>query len=671
MAKYNPQKIEPKWQARWEKDKAFRADDSSKKEKFYCLDMFPYPSSHGLHVGHPEGYTATDIISRYQRMQGKEVLHTMGWDAFGLPAENFAIKSGVHPMETTTQSIKTFRQQIKSLGFSYDWEREVNTSSPEYYRWTQWIFLQLYKNGLAYKKKAAANWCESCKTVLANEQVIDGKCERCKNEVEQRDLKQWFFKVTDYAERLLDDLDNIDWPESIKLMQRNWIGKSTGCDVSWKVKDQDIVLDTFTTTVDTIYGVTFAVISPEHSDLAKLIKPENKEEAEKYIDEAKKKPEIDRLAEGVDKTGVFTGSYLVHPFTSEDVPLWIADYVLMSYGTGVVMGVPAHDKRDYDFAQKYDFPIVQSVTLGNGESFFYDDLDKYNVEGKITDSGEFTDMSIIEGRKKIIDVLEKKNAGQPKIQYKLRDWLISRQRYWGAPIPIIYCNKCGEVPVPEDQLPVKLPTDVDFKPTGESPLKDSQTFHEVECPKCGAAEGVTREVDTMDTFVCSSWYFLRYCDSQNDKVFVDNDKLAQWMPVDLYVGGAEHACLHLIYARFFYKVLKDLGYIKVDSAKDHNEPFQKLKNQGMILGEDHQKMSKSRGNVVNPDDVISVDGADTLRLYEMFMGAFEDVKPWDMKSIRGVRRFLDRVWDLREKVVDYKANETEQKVLHQTIKKVT
>ncbi|MBU1178414.1 leucine--tRNA ligase, partial [Patescibacteria group bacterium] len=618
MAKYNPQKIEPKWQERWEKDKAFRADDNSQKEKFYCLDMFPYPSSHGLHVGHPEGYTATDIISRYQRMQGKEVLHPMGWDAFGLPAENFAIKSGIHPMETTAQSIKTFRQQIKSLGFSYDWEREVNTSSPEYYRWTQWIFLQLYKKGLAYKKKAAANWCESCKTVLANEQVIDGKCERCKNEVEQRDLKQWFFKVTDYAERLLDDLDNIDWPESIKLMQRNWIGWSEGINITYPIDGQSEELTVYTTRPDTNFGATFVVAAPD-SDFVKenLDKFPEQERVAVYVRETNKKTELERMAEGRQKSGVHTGWSAINHLTGKKMPIYVGDFVLASVGTGVVVGVPGHDLRDFEFAQAMDLEIVRVVVAPDGDKSEITKSEQVQEEaGKMINSDFLDGLEIMAAKEKIMDHMVEKDWGEKTTNYRLKDWLISRQRYWGAPIPIIYCNKCGEVPVPEDQLPVKLPTDVDFKPTGESPLKDSQTFHEVECPKCGAAEGVTREVDTMDTFVCSSWYFLRYCDSQNDKVFADPDKMARWMPVDLYVGGAEHACMHLIYARFFYKVLKDLGYIKMDSAKDHDEPFQKLKNQGMILGEDHQKMSKSRGNVVNPDDVISVDGADTLRLYE-------------------------------------------------------
>ncbi len=992
MGKYNPKKIEKKWQKKWEEEELYKADDNSKKEKFYCLDMFPYPSAAGLHVGHPEGYTATDIFSRYMRMKGREVMHPMGWDAFGLPAENYAIKTGVHPKKTTGDSIKTFRRQIKSLGFSYDWDREIATSDPEYYKWTQWIFLQLYKNGLAYKKKAAVNWCESCKTVLANEQVINGKCERCKNEVIQKDLKQWFFKTTKYAQRLLDDLDNMDWPEPIKLMQREWIGRSEGSEIDFEVKSdfhfvllhgfgsnsksnffpwlkkelenrgykvdvpdmpnsdnpteeeqvnyvlknikfsestilfghslgavvamkvveklphnitrlvlaggftkakfkdidrpfkdkfnwdydyedikkkagfikilsslndhavpreegktlsrelnaeliesetqgshfngekEPIILKNiipnikiFTTRADTLYGATYMVLAPEYELIKNLeSRIENLEEIYKYKEQAKGKSDLERTELQKEKTGVqIKGVKAINPANEEEIPIYIADYVLSSYGTGAIMAVPAHDERDFEFAKKYNIPIKQviipflktnfekdlpredketvkrnnviviikhwqedkyycldwvkygwkSFVIGgvkNGESYeeaairemkeesgyqniksikklggkiatkFYamhkgvnrdtilegyyveladgeyvepeeehvrhhkeewiekDKLEKYinlnshewymnillNGEkvyagtGNLTNSDEFNSMDSMEAKKKITE----KVGGKITTNYKLRDWLISRQRYWGAPIPIIYCDKCGEVPVPEEQLPVKLPEDVDFKPTGESPLKDSKSFHKVKCPKCGASEGVKREVDTMDTFVCSSWYYLRYCDPKNKEKFADNKKLKQWMPVDLYVGGAEHACLHLIYARFFYKALKDLGFIKINSKVDHDEPFQKLKNQGMILGEDHQKMSKSRGNVINPDEVVVEYGADTLRMYEMFMGSFEEVKPWDTQSIKGIRRFLDRVWNLYEENQTPSSKDENleiKKLLHKTIKKVT
>lgn len=990
MEKYNPKKIERKWQKKWEEEGIYKADDKSKKKKYYCLDMFPYPSAAGLHVGHPEGYTATDIISRYMRMTGKyEVMHPMGWDAFGLPAENYAIKTGVHPKKTTEDSIKNFRKQIKSLGFSYDWDREINTSDPKYYKWTQWIFLQLYKNGLAYKKKAAVNWCNSCKTVLANEQVIDGKCERCKNKVVQKDLKQWFFKTTNYADRLLNDLKKIDWPEPIKLMQKEWIGKSEGSEIDFEIKADfhfvllhgfggnsegaflpwlkdelesrgykvdvpnlpnpnnpteggqvNYVLDNikfsentilfghslgavvamkvaeklshkisglilaggftkakfkdvdrpfkntfnwdydyesikkkvgfikilsslndyavprqegktlasklsatlvesktngdhftgsqepiilknitpsikvFTTRADTLYGATYMVLAPENELVHNLeYGIDNLEEIEEYIEKSRNKSDLERTDLQKEKTGIeIKGIRAINPVNQKEIPIYIADYVLSSYGTGAIMAVPAHDERDYEFAKKYNIPIKQviipfletnfekdlpradketikrnnviavikhwqedkyyclnwseygwrSFVIGgveDGEGYkeaairemkeesgfqniksirklggkistkfyavhkgvnrdtvlegYYIELadgefikpeekhikhhkgewiskdklndyinlnshewylnvllknqDVYTGTGILANSNEFNGMDSEEAKTKIT----RKVGGKIKINYKLRDWLISRQRYWGAPIPIIYCNKCGEVPVLEDKLPVKLPEDVDFKPTGESPLKDSKSFHEVKCPQCGAFEGVKREVDTMDTFVCSSWYYLRYCDSANKKKFADNEKLKAWMPVDLYVGGAEHACMHLIYARFFYKALKDLGFINIDSKIDHDEPFQKLKNQGMILGEDHQKMSKSRGNVINPDDVVKEYGADTLRMYEMFVGSFEEVKPWDTESIKGIKRFLDRVWGLLEKVEDINTKEELDQILHKTIKKVT
>ena len=665
LSRYNPQKIEKKWQKHWEKTRAFKADDKSTKEKFYCLDMFPYPSSHGLHVGHPEGYTATDIVSRYKRMKGFEVLHPMGWDAFGLPAENFAIKSGVHPQETTLKSIDTFKKQIKSLGFSYDWDREINTSSPEYYKWTQWIFLELYKKGLAYKKKAAVNWCEECKTVLANEQVIDSKCERCQNEVIQKDLEQWFFKITDYTEDLLQGLEKIDWPEPIKLMQSNWIGRSEGADIEFKIKNSKFKIKIFTTRPDTLYGATYMVFAPEHELVQKLKNQiENWDEVEEYIETSQKKSDLERTDLQKQKTGVeLKGLKAINPANNKEIPIYISDYVLISYGTGAIMCVPAHDERDWEFAKKFNIEIIKVIE--NGQS----DEECYIGEGKMVNSDEFNGQDWQEAKKNITTKVQ----GQLTINYKMRDWLISRQRYWGTPIPIIHCEKCGEVPVPEDQLPVKLPTDVDFKPTGESPLASSKSFHDLECPKCGAKEGVRRESDTMDTFVCSSWYYLRYCDPKNDKAFVDNELLKKWMAVDLYVGGAEHAVMHLIYARFIYKALKDLGHIKIDSKVDHDEPFQKLRNQGMILGEDHQKMSKSRGNVVNPDEVINEYGADTMRMYEMFMGAFEEVKPWEPKSIIGIKRFLDRVWmvsiDNIENEKKYK--KIESKSIHKTIKKVT
>lgn len=673
---YDPSKIEPKWQQYWQNNKTFKADVDSAKEKSYILDMFPYPSGSGLHAGHPEGYTATDIVSRYRRMKGRNVLHPMGWDAFGLPAENYAIKTKIHPKETIATCVERFKAQIQSIGLSYDWDREINTSSPEYYKWTQWFFLFLYENGLAYKKMAPVNWCEGCKTVLANEQVVDDHCERCDSVVIQKNLSQWFFKITNFIEDqehegrvttgLLNGLKKIDWPNGTIVGQQNWVGKSKGCNVSWKVfEKEEIVLDTYTTTVDTIYGVTFVVISPEHPQLNEMVQKDQKEAVEKYLKAAKHKNEMERMAEGKEKTGQFTGAYVLHPLTNKKIPLYVADYVLMSYGTGVVMGVPAHDQRDMDFAKKYELPIIQSVKLSNGESFIYDDIDKYNVEGELIDSGEFTGMSILEAREKVVEKLISMGMGEFQIQYRLRDWSVSRQRYWGAPIPIIFCEDCGEMPVPKEDLPVMLPDDVDFMPTGVSPLIDSKTFHDVKCPKCN--QPAKRESDTMDTFVCSSWYMFRFADPANDTEFASKEALKHWMPVDLYVGGAEHTVMHLLFARFFTKALHKHGYI------DFDEPFFKLRHQGMILGEDGEKMSKSRGNVINPDEVIKGYGADTLRVYEMFMGPFEAVKPWSTKNIEGSFRFLQKVWRIFEEkeLIDETPPEELNRLLHKTIKKVT
>lgn len=631
--KYEPNVVEPKWQKTWEDTAAGIAHDDV-AQKFYCLDMFPYPSANGLHVGHPEGYTATDIVSRYQRMQGKNVLHPMGWDAFGLPAENYAIKTGVHPDESTHNNIKNFTRQIKELGFSYDWQREIDTSSPEYYKWTQWMFLQMFKHDLAYRKKAKANWCEQDQTVLANEQVVDGKCERCHNPVIQKELEQWFFKTTVYAEQLLNDLDTIDWPEPIKLMQRNWIGKSEGAEIDFAIKDVSEKITVFTTRPDTLYGATYIVLAPEHALVQSITTIEQKTAVEHYLVETKKKNDLQRTDLNKEKTGAFTGAYALNPATGQEIPIWIADYVLATYGTGAIMAVPAHDDRDKEFAQKYSLPSVVS---------------------------EGTPWSEIE-----------KIGARRKVRYKLRDWLISRQRYWGAPIPIVYDPAGQAHPVKEDHLPLLLPTDVDYRPKGTSPLGSSAAYKALAEKLYG--EGWHFEVDTMDTFVCSSWYYLRYCDPHNDKIFAAPEKLQQWLPVDLYVGGAEHAVLHLLYARFFHKALQDFGYIPTAVGR---EPFKALRNQGMILGEDHQKMSKSRGNVVNPDEVVAEYGADTLRLYEMFMGPFEDVKPWDTQSIKGVYRFLIRIWEIISCIIDDQKNNkikkinSDQKLLHKTIKKVT
>lgn len=685
---YDHQAIEKKWQDKWFSTNMFKADDTDDRPKYYALDMFPYPSGAGLHVGHPEGYTATDIISRYMRMKGYNVLHPMGWDAFGLPAENYAIKTQVHPEESTLKNITTFKRQIQELGFSYDWEREIATCLPDYYKWTQWFFHFLYKNDLAYKKEAPVNWCDDCHTVLANEQVVNGKCERCKNDVHQKNLSQWFFKITDFLEEsehegrktsgLLDGLVKIDWPESTKIGQRNWIGKSKGCDVSWKVDGHDLVLDTFTTTVDTIYGVTFVVISPEHPELMNITSDEQREAVQKYATEAQSKSELDRM-EVKDKTGVDTGAQVIHPFTGEKVPLWVADYVLMSYGTGIVMGVPAHDQRDMDFAKKYGFEIIQSIQDKDGNTFVYDDVDKYRVEGKIIDSGDFSGLPIQEGRQTITEKLEELGQGNTKVQYKMRDWLVSRQRYWGAPIPMVFDDQDNEYLIPVDELPVELPKDVDFNPTGESPLTNSESFHNPEDLKRIEdklkASGdmpaertlVRRESDTMDTFVCSSWYQFRFMDPKNDQEFASKEMLQKWGPVDLYVGGAEHTVLHLLYARFFTKALHRFGYI------DYDEPFTKLRHQGMILGEDGEKMSKSRGNVINPDSIVTEYGCDTLRLYEMFMGPFKDMKPWSMSGVQGVYRFLQKVWRLGTEgtLTDSKPSDEMTKIMHKTLKKVT
>lgn len=883
---YNHGSIEKKWQDYWEKNQVFRVFENAEQKKQYCLGMFPYPSNDGLHVGHPEGYTATDIYARYLRMNGTAVLHPMGWDAFGLPAENYAIKKGIHPAIITEKNINNFRRQIKSLGFSYDWTREINTSSPEYYKWTQWLFLELYKQGLAYKKKAPVNWCASCQTVLANEQVAEGACERCKSTVTQKELEQWFFAVTNYAENLLRDLDSLDWPESIKRAQRNWIGKSEGSllqfpiisereqknnyvllhgfegspdgiffpwlekeldkrgltyatpqlprpdkpreqeqvdsvlkrctfdkhtilfghslgavvalkvaerlpspiaglviaggfmdthfrdmprpftdTFSWKFDFEKIkhaakkiiilsstddyaipieqgrklhaalggtlleakgesphfinerepiileclipTISVFTTRADTLYGATYIVLTPEHPLLEnKELEITNWQEIEEYRIAAKRKTELERLHLEKEKTGVeLKGIKAINPATGEKIPVWVADYVVATYGTGAIMAVPAHDSRDFAFAKKYQLPIKRVIlphehnvistqhlgipeVLGRNLAGFseltprhlerqreipsvHNDTtlsESYEGEGILVDSETFSGMDSQTAKKAITDFV----GGVTKVQYKLRDWLISRQRYWGTPIPIIYCDRCGEVPVPEIDLPVLLPTDVDFRPTGESPLTRSRSFHDVKCPTCDMQ--ARRESDTMDTFVCSSWYFLRYACPQNTDLPFTKESVDYWLPVDMYVGGAEHAVLHLLYARFVTKALQNLGYLAF------GEPFTRLRNQGLILGQDGEKMSKSRGNVINPDEIIERYGADTLRIYEMFMGPFEDAKPWSEKNIIGVRRFLEKVWRIYQgagyrvkgiKKEEKIAKSDLQKELHKTIKKVT
>lgn len=814
---YEPKKIEGKWQKIWSKQDLFKKVSS--KGKFYILDMFPYPSGDGLHVGHVENFTATDILARFKRYQGYDVLRPMGWDAFGLPAENFAIKTGIHPSKKTLESIKNFKRQMQSVGLSYDWSREINASSPEYYRWTQWMFLFLYKNGLAYKKKAKVNWCDKDATVLANEQVIDGKCDRCGSVVVQKDLEQWFFKITDFVEPtksvtekkisgLLSGLDKIDWPESTKAAQKHWIGRSEGAEVVFYVADTEEEVRVFTTRLDTIYGCTYVVLAPEHGLIADLkMNITNWVEVEKYIATTKKKTDLERTELNKDKTGIcLEGIEVVHPFTGKRLPVYAADYVLATYGTGAVMGVPAHDERDFAFAKKYDLetvtviePItgevkkdeqyrrsivalvenpatkellsinwgeklggnlfigggleenedvvktalreieeetgyknvvlvaqsetvhhhcyaaskkvyrnidatglyfqlldeervsqkleadeqgkfqVEWITKKEAEKRVTDSLHRYLFEkfitgkiytddGILTDSGEFSGLTSEEAREKMAAWLKQEKIGKKVVNYRLRDWLISRQRYWGAPIPIIYCEDCGAMPVPEKDLPVKLPTDVDFRPTGESPLVRSKSFHKVKCPKCG--KKARRESDTMDTFVCSSWYYMRFADPQNTKVFASKKSLEKYLPVDFYMGGAEHTVLHLLYARFFTKALMKYGHVSFD------EPFMKLRHQGTILATDGQKMSKSKGNVVNPDQVVAEFGADSLRLYEMFMGPLEDKKAWNTGSIIGVRRFLEKVWKLKEKLSKEEkrlpsASRTFDNYLNKTIKKVT
>ncbi|MFA5962222.1 MAG: leucine--tRNA ligase [Parcubacteria group bacterium] len=680
MEKYDPREIEKKAQEKWKKEPDLvRANDASKKEKRFILDMFPYPSGAGLHVGHVESYTATDIYSRYLRMRGFEVLHPQGFDAFGLPAENYAIKTGVHPKATIEKAIEIFKRQIDSMGFSYDWSREVNSSLPEYYKWTQWLFLLFYKNGLAYKKKAKVNWCPKCQTVLANEQAEDGVCERCGSAVVQKDLEQWFFKITDFIEDksdtigLLSGLEKVDWPESTKLLQKNWIGKSFGSEVDFAIENSSEKITVYTTRIDTLFSGTYLLLAPEHPLVSVITTEDHKKEIEDYLLETAKKTDIERLELRKEKTGAFTGAYVINPATGNQIPVWISDFVLVNYGTGAVFA-DAHDSRDFELAKKYNIPLRVSIRPKNNE--LWEKVQNLEIcfegEGELVNSAQFEGLSSKEARIKITEWLAKKGDARFKVNYKLRDWLVSRQRYWGAPIPIIYCEKCGEVPVSEADLPVELPTDVDFKPTGESPLKYSKTFQDVVCPKCGSV--ARRESDTMDTFVCSSWYYLRYADPKNEKEFASKELLKKWLPVDLYVGGAEHSVLHLLYARFFTKVLHNLGYLEFD------EPFLKLRHQGTILAEDGTKMSKSKGNVVNPDDVTAQFGADALRMFEMFMGPLEDMKPWQTKGIVGVYRFLEKTYKLNSKILisnvksnpNFKSQTTKTTILlSKTIKKVS
>ncbi len=640
---YDHRGIDAKWQATWQAEGTFATPAAPRPSaKQYVLDMFPYPSGAGLHVGHPRGYIGSDVLARYQRASGHDVLHPMGWDAFGLPAENYAIRSGVHPAETARQAIDRYRSQLQLIGLSFDWSREVNTSDPDYYRWTQWLFLQLFRRGLAYQKEAPVNWCPKDQTVLANEQVVNGACEQCGTSVEQKNLTQWFFKTTAYALELLSGLDDLDWPEPIKAMQRNWIGKSHGTLIHFPLERGEQTLDVFTTRIDTIYSAAFIILAPEHPFVAQLTAADHRAEVERYVSAASKKTKLERTAER-EQTGVFTGSYALNPANHQRVPIWISDFVIGSYGTGAVFG-DAHDERDFAMAKRYGIRLTVSVVpVDPSERPEVLQLERPFIDdGILVNSGDYSGLSSAEARERLTRDLGTTGAVEPSTQYKLRDWLVSRQRYWGAPIPIIHCPSCGPVPVPEDQLPVTLPTDVNFLPTGESPLARSELFKRVSCPTCdGPAE---RDTDTMDTFVDSSWYFLRYVDPQNADAALDPKKLADWLPVDWYVGGAEHAVLHLLYSRFIVKALADLGHL------NFREPFMRLRNQGLIRADDGRKMSKRWGNVINPDDVITEYGADTLRAYELFMGPFSDSMPWSTRSMIGVRRWLDRIWALREKV---------------------
>jgi len=662
IAKYNPREIEPKWQQRWAADHLYEVGEEAPSPKWYDLTMFPYTSG-DLHIGHWYAMAPSDVHARFKRMQGYNVLHPMGFDAFGLPAENAAISHGIHPFVWTMQNIQRMRQQLRSMGAIYDWSREVVTCLPDYYRWTQWFFLKLYQAGLAYRAKAPVNWCPNCQTVLANEQVVgEGVCERCKTQVVRRDLEQWFFRITNYAEELLDHSD-IDWPERIKIMQRNWIGKSEGVEVAFGL-DGEEEIRVFTTRPDTMFGVTFVVLAPEHPLVDKLTSPERRGEVERYVEWARRQSEIERSATEREKSGVFIGAHAINKLNGERVPIWIADYVLMTYGTGAVMAVPAHDARDFEFAKTFGLPIRVVIAP---QGWRGEELEEAYIEpGTMVNSGQFDGLPSEQGKEAISDFIESMGYGERKTIYRLRDWLISRQRYWGAPIPIIYCDKCGIVPVPEVELPVLLPEDAEFRPTGESPLKYCESFVNTSCPRCGAS--ARRETDTMDTFMCSSWYFLRYTSPDYKEAPFDASKVRYWLPVDQYTGGAEHATMHLLYARFFIKALRDLGIV------DFDEPFTRLYNQGIIVIE-RQKMSKSRGRVITPDEYVAELGADAVRAYLMFIGPWEQGGEWDDRGIKGIARWLNRIWSLvLGAYAQGKPEATETKnlrhVTHKTIKKV-
>ena len=667
--KYDHLTIEPKWQQYWDENKTFKVQVDPKKPKYYILDMFPYPSGDGLHVGHPLGYTATDILSRYKRMQGFNVLHPMGWDAFGLPAEQYAVDTGTHPTKTTKKNVKRFKSQIKSLGFSYDWDREINTTDPKYYKWTQWIFLQLYKRGLAYQGEVPVNWCQKLGTVLANEEVIDGKSERGGHPVIRKPMRQWLFRITKYADSLLAGLDDVDWPESVKNLQRNWIGRSEGSNVVFDIPTIGETISVFTTRPDTLFGATYMVLAPEHPLVKKLTDDKAQETVNNYVTSAAGKSDLDRGELNKEKTGVFIGAHAINPLNKEEIPIWISDYVLMSYGTGAIMAVPGHDQRDYEFAKKFNMPIVQVVDGGDVSLAAFTDTETGIMMNSETSDGSFSinGLPVKEAIEKTIVYLEKIEKGERAVEYKLRDWLFSRQRYWGEPFPIIHVD--GEhKPIPEDELPLLLPDVEQYEPsgTGESPLSAIKDWVNTKDPETGVS--ALRETNTMPQWAGSCWYYLRFLDPNNENRPWDTDVEKYWMPVDLYVGGVEHAVLHLLYSRFWHHVLHDLGLVST------REPYKKLFNQGMIQGEDGQKMSKSRGNVINPDDIIEEYGADTMRLYEMFMGPLDKSKPWSTKGLQGCARFTEKIWRIfndTEKYSEQKDSEETTRLLHQTIAKVT
>ena len=641
--KYNYKEIEKKWRARWEENPV--NPTNTDKPKYYCLDMFPYPSGNGLHVGHWRGYVLSDVVSRYKLLQGYEILHPMGWDAFGLPAENYAIKTGTHPSVATQNSIANIKRQVNDIAAIYDWDREINTTDPNYYKWTQWIFIQMFKNGLAYEKEMPLNWCPNCKCVLANEEATNGVCDRCGSQVTKKNLRQWMLRITKYAERLLNDLDKLDWPSKVKKMQSDWIGKSYGAEIDFPVDGTDKSIKVYTTRPDTLYGATFMVLAPEHAIIKDITTPEYKEAMEKYVYDASTKSNVSRMTDK-EKTGVFTGSYGINPLNGAKTPIWVSDYVLADYGTGAIMCVPAHDDRDFEFAKKFDLPIIQVISKDGKEEEL---TQAYTEPGIMINSGEFNGMKSEDAKAKVPDYMEEKGFGKKTVNYKLRDWVFSRQRYWGEPIPLIHCEKCGIVPVPEEDLPVILPNVESYKPTdtGESPLAAIDEWVNVKCPCCGGP--AKRETNTMPQWAGSSWYFLRYCDNHNDKELASKEALKKWMPVDMYVGGVEHAVLHLLYARFYTKFLHDIGVV------DFDEPFTRLFNQGMIT-KDGAKMSKNKGNVVSPDDTVDAYGCDSLRMYELFIGPPELDSEWDDNGIDGVYRYLNKVWkfvdEYKDKIID-------------------